>query len=85
MNNYIYIYTLYAYAHIHAFIHYRGGQQAALARGTTRRLRGTGVNAQGRIEGPSSEDDDADEETDEEEARGRLGFDRLRSVSECSI
>ena len=43
---------------------FRGGQQAALARGTTRRFRGTGVNAQGRIERPSG-NEDAEEETDE--------------------
>lgn len=56
----------------------RGGQQAALARGTTQRFRGTGVNAQGRIERPSG-NEDAEEETDEEEGRERIGFDRLRS------
>lgn len=59
---------------------FRGGQQAALARGTTQRFRGTGVNAQGRIERPSG-NEDAEEETDEEEGRERIGFDRLRSVS----
>jgi hypothetical protein len=41
------------------------------------------VNAQGRIERPSGEDDDAEEETDEEEARDRIGFDRLRAVSDA--
>lgn len=61
------------------FLH-RGGQQAALARGTTRRYRGTGVNASGRVE-RSTSDDDEEEESDEEEGRERVGFDRLRSVS----
>lgn len=59
----------------------RGGQQAALARGTTRRYRGTGVGPMGRIVRPSDEDADfSEEEPDEEEGRERLGFDRLRSV-----
>jgi hypothetical protein len=58
----------------------RGGQQAALARGTTRRYRGTGVGPMGRIVRPSDEDVDfSDEEADEEEGRERLGFDRLRA------
>jgi hypothetical protein len=62
------------------FLKHRGGQQAALARGTTRRYRGTGVNASGRVE-RSTSDDDEEEESDEEEGRERVGFDRLRSVS----
>ena len=58
----------------------RGGQQAALARGTTRRYRGTGVGPMGRIVRPSDEDVDfSDEEADEEEGRERIGFDRLRA------
>jgi hypothetical protein len=63
----------------------RGGPQEALARGTTRRYRGTGVGPMGRIVrnvddmGDFSEDDEADEE----EGRERLGFDRLRSV--CNV
>jgi len=56
----------------------RGGQQAALARGTTRRYRGTGVNASGRVERSASEDE-ADDESDEEDGRERIGFDRLRA------
>lgn len=55
----------------------RGGQQAALARGTTRRFRGTGVNASGRVERSTSEDEH--EESDEEDGRERFGFDQLRS------
>ena len=58
----------------------RGGQQAALACGTTRRYRGTGVKASGRVE-QSTSNDEADEESDEEEGRERLGFDRLRTGS----
>ena len=63
------------------FFHsYRGrGQQAALARGTTRRLRGAGVNAVGRVE-RSTDNDDDDDDSDEEQVRDRSGFDRLRSV-----
>mmetsp|Transcript_25062 Transcript_25062/g.37030 ORF Transcript_25062/g.37030 Transcript_25062/m.37030 type:complete len:291 (-) Transcript_25062:1994-2866(-) len=56
----------------------RGGQQAALARGTTRRYRGTGVNASGRVERSTSEEE-VEDESDEEEGRERLGFDRLRA------
>ena len=62
---------------------YRGGQQAALARGTTRRYRGTGVNASGRVE-RSTSDDEVEEESDEEDGRERLGFDRLRAVSKSN-
>lgn len=59
----------------------RGGQQAALARGATRRYRGTGVGPMGRIVRPSDEDTgDSEDEADEEEGRERLGFDRLRAV-----
>lgn len=50
-----------------------------MARGTTRRLRGTGINSQGRIERLPGAHDDAEEETDEEENRERIGFDRLRT------
>jgi hypothetical protein len=57
----------------------RGGQQAALARGTTRRYRGTGVGPGGRVVRPD-EEEGSDEEPDEEEGRERLGFDRLRVV-----
>jgi hypothetical protein len=74
---------------MHSFSHYflcvlrlrliSGGQQAALARGTTRRFRGTGVNASGRVERSTSEDEH--EESDEEDGRERFGFDQLRSVS----
>lgn len=64
----------------------RGGQQAALARGTTRRFRGTGVGPMGRIVRPSDEDAiSEDEAEDEEEGRERLGFDRLRSVCIQSV
>jgi len=62
---------------------YSGGQQAALARGTTRRYRGTGVNANGRIERSTA--DDVEEESDEEDGRERLGFDRLRTVSQATV
>ncbi len=61
------------------YLVYRGGQQAALSRGTTRRLRGAGINSSGRVE-RSTDDDGDDEESDEEEGRERLGFDRLRLV-----
>lgn len=57
----------------------RGGQQAALARGTTRRYRGTGVGPGGRVV-RQDEEDGSEEEPDEEEGRERLGFDRLRTV-----
>lgn len=63
----------------------RGGQQAALARGVSRRYRGTGVGAGGRVvrsSNTSDDEDDNDESGDEEEGGGRerLGFDRLRST-----
>lgn len=61
----------------------RGGQQAALARGISRRYRGTGVGAGGRairVNHDSEDDDDHDDSGDEEENRERLGFDRLRST-----
>lgn len=48
--------------------------------GATRRPnRGAGVDIHGRAERPIA--DDVNDETDEEEGRERLGFDRLRSVS----
>ena len=58
-----------------------------MARGATRRYRGTGVNASGRVErltGSEADDDDDDDDTDEEDGRERLGFDRLRAVSELN-
>jgi len=61
----------------------RGGQQAALARGISRRYRGTGVGAGGRVvrsSNDSDDEDDNDESPDEEEGRERLGFDRLRTT-----
>ena len=61
----------------------RGGQQAALARGISRRYRGTGVGAGGRavrVNHDSEDDDDNEESADEEEGRERLGFDRLRTT-----
>ncbi|CAB9500234.1 DUF2407 ubiquitin-like domain [Seminavis robusta] len=63
----------------------RGGQQAALARGISRRYRGTGVGAGGRAvrAGADSDDDDDNnngDSADEEEGRERIGFDRLRST-----
>lgn len=59
----------------------RGGQQAALARGISRRYRGTGVGAGGRVVRSTQDSDEEEEESaDEEEGRERLGFDRLRST-----
>ena len=68
----------------------RGGQQAALARGISRRYRGTGVGAGGRAvrSSPHSDGEDDDDTNnssgDEEEGRSmqreRLGFDRLRAT-----
>lgn len=66
----------------------RGGQQAALARGTTRRYRGTGVGPLGRIVRPEDDvggDAFSDDEADEEEGRERLGFDRLRAVRSTEL
>uniref|UniRef100_A0A7S1VTF0 Ubiquitin-like domain-containing protein n=1 Tax=Grammatophora oceanica TaxID=210454 RepID=A0A7S1VTF0_9STRA len=57
----------------------RGGQQAAIARGTTRRLRGTGVSSNGRIDSSQTREEDYSSSDDEEEGRERLGFDRLRA------
>jgi len=63
-----------------------GGHQAPLALGTTRRYRGTGVDANGFVERSSpGSDDDVMDESDEEEGRERLGFDRLRSVRTCIL
>jgi DUF2407 C-terminal domain/DUF2407 ubiquitin-like domain len=62
----------------------RGGQQAALARGISRRYRGTGVGAGGRaVRATGDSDNDDDNHNDGEsgdEEEGRLGFDRLRST-----
>lgn len=63
----------------------RGGQQAALARGISRRYRGTGVGAGGRAvrsNHDSEDDDDHDDNSGDEEEGGRerLGFDRLRTT-----
>ena len=66
----------------------RGGQQAALARGISRRYRGTGVGAGGRAvrsnhNNASDDDEDDDASGDEEDGRPggeRLGFDRLRTT-----
>jgi len=60
----------------------RGGQQAALARGVSRRYRGTGVGAGGRVVRATNDSDDEENEesADEEEGRERIGFDRLRST-----
>lgn len=76
----------------------RGGQQAALSRGSTqRRYRGTGVGPGGRAVRPTSDSLDSDSDDDGnnsdvlEEGRERLGFDRLRSVcifnrsAQCTI
>lgn len=63
-------------------MNHRGGQQAALAGPTTRRIRGIGISPNGIITRNSDDDagGDSSEEEDPELGVAHQGFDRLRSV-----